>query len=74
MNAAAPAGLGDLEALAARAAEKRRATLAATLALRGFELRQQADGTWRIARWNLERPAASLDEVERIARQVGALL
>ncbi len=66
--------LGDHEAAAVTAAAKRRATLAAALALRGFELRHQADGTWRIVRWNLERPAVSLDEVERVARQLGAPL
>lgn len=60
------------EAVVVTAPEKRHATLAAALALRGFELRPQVDGTWLIVRWNLERPARTLDDVAAFARSVGA--
>lgn len=53
------------------ALRKRAATLAARLALRGFEMRQTADG-WMVSRWDLARHATDLDGVEAFARQVGA--
>ena len=52
---------------------KRFQTLRAKLALRGFELRRQANGTLRITRWNLLRECAGLSEVEQFASQAGAL-
>ena len=52
---------------------KRYETLRARLALRGFELRHQADGTLVISKWNLARVCSGLDEAEQVAEQVGAL-
>ena len=59
---------------AADAERKRRAKLAAGLALRGYELRELAGGGWLIVRWNLSRPANTLDDAEDFARSVGAPL
>ncbi len=55
------------------AQRKRRETVAAKLALRGYEMRQTADGTWLITRWNMARHAVDIDAAERFARQVGAV-
>lgn len=65
----APACLSDGSE---RLAEKRRATLAAELALRGYELRLAAEGTFIVHRWGLTRDLDSLDAVVGFARQVGA--
>ena len=51
---------------------KRRANIAAHLALRGFALHVTADGSYIIARWNLARELPSLDAVADFARKVGA--
>ena len=79
-EAAAEQGKGDAAEYAdadhasqlAEALRKRRETLAAKLALRGYELQQTADGAWLITRWNMARHATDLDAVEAFARQVGA--
>lgn len=57
---------------------KRRATLAAQMALAGFELRRAVDvhgagERFTVTRWNLARTFDSLDAVEAFGRQVGAL-
>lgn len=56
-----------------RTQEKRRETLTAQLALKGYELRLLDCGAWVIGRWNLTRELPTLDEVETFARQVGAV-
>lgn len=53
--------------------DKRRATLSAVLALRGYELRELESGALLIVRWGLGREFATLDAVERFGRQVGAI-
>ena len=55
----------------ARLAEKRRATLVAELALRGYALKRMAEGTFIEHRWGLTRALHSLDAVARFAQQVG---
>ena len=51
---------------------KRFETLRARLALRGYELRPQADGTLLIVYWDLAKTLSDLDAAERFAQQVGA--
>jgi hypothetical protein len=51
---------------------KRRATLAAKLALRGFALHDTQEGTYIVSRWGMSREKCCLDGVEDFARQVGA--
>lgn len=51
---------------------KRHATIAASLALRGFALHVTDTGTFIVARWNLARELASLDAVADFACMVGA--
>jgi hypothetical protein len=62
-----------VEQLHAAADRKRLATLQAVLATKGFELRRLGNGAWIISKWNLAREAQVLDDVERFARQVGAV-
>lgn len=64
----APACLSDESA---RLAEKRRTTLVAELALRGYELRRTAEGMFIVHRWGLTRALDSLDAVAGFAQQVG---
>ena len=64
----APACVSDESA---RLAEKRRATLVAELALRGYELKRTAEGTFIVHRWGLTRELDCLDAVARFAQQVG---
>ena len=64
----APACVADASA---RMAEKRRAALAAELALRGYELKRTAEGTFIVHRWGLTRALDSLDAVASFAQQVG---
>jgi hypothetical protein len=52
--------------------DKRRAALAAQLALRGYELRDTRKGTYIVSRWGLSCPKRCLDRVEDCKRQVGA--
>lgn len=52
---------------------KKHATIAASLALRGFALHVTAAGTYIVARWNLARELPSLDAVDDFARRAGAL-
>ncbi len=52
---------------------KRRNTLVAHLALRGYELRELASGELLVTRWGLQRFCATLEAAEDFARQVGAL-
>ena len=47
------------------------ATVAARLALRGYELHQLADGSLSVSRWNLSRPLADLDDVDQFLLQIG---
>lgn len=47
-------------------------TVRASLALKGYELRDLAGGGWLICRWNMAREARDMDAVEAFARQVGA--
>ena len=54
-----------------RLAEMRRATLVAELALRGYELRRTAEGTFIVHRWGLTQVLDSFDTVAGFARQVG---
>ena len=54
-----------------RLAEMRRAKLVAELALRGYELRRTAEGTFIVHRWGLTQVLGSLDAVAEFARQVG---
>lgn len=49
----------------------RRASLAAALALRGFELKQTDKGTYIVVRWGLSRELNSLDAVAGFAKHVG---
>jgi len=51
---------------------KRRANIAAHLALRGFALHVTDAGTYIVARWNLARELRSLDAVDDFARRLGA--
>lgn len=53
---------------------KRVDTLTASLALKGFELRQLASGAWLVTKWNLTREVGGpgLEAVEAFAAQVGA--
>jgi hypothetical protein len=51
---------------------KRRATLTAHLARRGFALHCTDAGTFIVARWNLVRELSGLDAVAEFARRVGA--
>jgi hypothetical protein len=51
---------------------KRRATLTAHLARRGFALHFTTSGVLIVARWNLARELRSLDDVADFARRVGA--
>ena len=64
----APACVSDESA---RVAEKRRAALAAELALRGYELKRTAEGTFIVHRWGLTRELDCLDAVSAFVRQVG---
>ena len=51
---------------------KRSATIAAELALRGFELRRTEFGTYIVQRWNLSMELRTLDDVQSFAQQIGA--
>lgn len=53
---------------------KRLATLQAALARKGYELHPTADGIYIVCRWNLARSLKTLDDVKRIARQMGVSL
>lgn len=57
------------------ALRKRRETLAAKLARRGYELRELDSGAWLISKWNLTREISGpgLEGVEAFAGQVGAV-
>jgi hypothetical protein len=52
-------------------AVKRLANLTAQFALRGFEVYEVKDG-FLVTRWNLSKHVATLDDLERFARVVGA--
>lgn len=53
---------------------KRKANLAALLALHGgYELRELSSGEFLISKWGLQRFCRSLSEAEDFARAVGAL-
>ena len=56
------------------AQRKRLATLQAVLARKGFELHPTATGIYVVARWNLARTLATLDDVQGFAQQVGVPL
>lgn len=51
---------------------KRLATLKAQLALRGFEVHDTATDGWLVARWNLSRYCATLEDLQAFAKRVGA--
>jgi len=51
---------------------KRRATLAAKLALRGYELHETPEGTYIVSRWGLSQAKCGLAQVDDFARRVGA--
>lgn len=46
-------------------------TIRARLALRGFELRRQGDGTLLVVRWNLARVLPDLSAAEQFAAPAG---
>ena len=50
---------------------KRLATLRAHLALGGFVLHEEGDGSFVVSRWGRSRPLADLDAVSTLLRQVG---
>ena len=56
------------------AQRKRLATLRAVLARKGFELHPTATGIYVVARWNLARTLATLEDVQGFAQQVGVPL
>lgn len=58
---------------AAERKAKTRATIAASLALRGFALHATDAGTFIVSKWNQARELPSLDAVDDFARRVGAL-
>ena len=62
----------NLDCANADAKRKCRATLAAQLAMRGFQLLETDNGTFIVCRWNLSRMLADLDQVAAFARRVGA--
>lgn len=66
-----PGELHDGHVEAHDADRKRFATLRARLAMKGFELRRQADGSLLVIRWNLAKTLPDLDAAERFARQAG---
>ena len=51
---------------------KRLATIKAHMALRGFQVHDTVTGGWLVARWNLSRYCATLDDLQAFAEQVGA--
>ncbi|MGC4395807.1 hypothetical protein [Hydrogenophaga sp. T2] len=51
---------------------KRLSTLKAQMALRGFQVHDTIAGGWLVARWNLSRYCATLDDLAAFAKQVGA--
>ena len=63
--------LHDAHVLAHDAHLKRYANIRARLALRGFELRHQDDGSLLISKWNLARVCSGLLEVEQFAQEAG---
>lgn len=52
---------------------KREATVTAQLALKGFQVHPVATGGYFIARWNLTKFCAAIEDLETFARQVGAV-
>lgn len=46
-------------------------TAVARFAMRGYELRQLADGSLLVSRWNLSQPLGGLDAAEGFLRQIG---
>lgn len=69
--AAGVAHLGDALERKREADHKKRETLAALLALKGFQLHVTDAGIF-IRRWGLDRRCESWDDAEQFARQVGA--
>lgn len=51
---------------------KRLSNLKALMALRGFQVHDTVTGGWLVARWNLSRYCATLDDLQAFAEQVGA--
>ena len=60
------------EVLAEALKQKRLATVTAQLALKGFQVHALAVGGYFVARWNLCRYCAAVEDLEAFARQVGA--
>lgn len=52
--------------------DKALATVTAQLALKGFQVHALAVGGYFVARWNLTRYCAALEDLQAFARQVGA--
>lgn len=73
-NAADSAQARHAAQLAEALRRKRVVTLTASLALKGFELRQLASGAWLVTKWNLTKEVGGpgLEAVEAFAAQVGA--
>jgi hypothetical protein len=61
---------GDFDAIDCSCLDKSRATLAAALARRGFELNATDRGTYLVTRWNLVRELSTLAEVGAMLRQI----
>ena len=53
------------------AGRKRLATVRAELAMKGFVLRKQVDGTFLIIKWDYCREVDSLDAASRFLAQIG---
>jgi hypothetical protein len=53
------------------AGRKRLATVRAELAMKGFVLRKQVDGTFVISKWDYCREVASLDAAARFLEKIG---
>ena len=62
----------DTEHLATADTERKAAaSLVATAAMAGFELRRLADGQWLISRWNLQRGLVDADAVREFLSAAG---
>lgn len=61
-----PAALNDAQE------QKRLATLKAQLALKGFAVHDVSTGGYFVARWNLTKFCAAIDDLAAFARKVGA--
>lgn len=56
-----------------RPLDKRVANVTAQLALEGFQVHAVTTGGYFVARWNLTKFCAAVEDLEAFARQVGAI-